>query len=237
MTKPIKLIILDAGGVIQPDAELGAPNQPVLAKISGLSDEELNAMLSDGGDVHDGSLPLLNVFQHLAKRLPAGSKYSPEELLNIYKKGIAHYPGAVQLIWELFQAGYHVVLLTNNSDQGLVLTRELLAREQLSYVRVYGSAEFSMKKPNPKIFEIVCAEEKVSPEECLFVDDRESNRKTALQLGMSVIALNTPVLLTDALSVADHCRQQLIDKKILREANVTIPQSRQISKLIWHCQR
>jgi len=50
-----------------------------------------------------------------------------------------------------------------------------------------NSAEKGVKKPDPKIYEITCAELGVSFEECVFVDDSQENIEGAKELGMEGI--------------------------------------------------
>ena len=67
LKKPIKkVVILDAGGVLQPDAEFGASNQVLLSKLTNLSENELN----HGQDYHainKGELSLHDALKNLAK--------------------------------------------------------------------------------------------------------------------------------------------------------------------------
>ena len=221
--KPIKkVVILDAGGVLQPDAEFGASNQEKLAKLTNLSEEELNQE-QDYHSLNGGERSLREALKNLSQRARVEIKSSVEQLLQAYKQGVTLYPGVPEMIRELYKAGYQVVLLTNNSDLGLVHTRELLAAEGLSCVKVYGSAELHLHKPDLRIFLHVCKEERVSPEECWFVDDREKNRKAAQSLGMSVVAFDRPAKMDQAARAVNACREQLLDLGILHENNFVFP--------------
>src|SRR3990167_5147292 len=221
--KPIKkVIVLDAGGVLQPDAEFGASNQTVLSKLTNLSESELNEN-QDHHSFNGGERSLSEGLIDLSQRARIDIKPSVDQLLQAYKQGIPFYPGAPEMIRELYKAGYQVVLLTNNSDLGLVHTRELLAAEGLSCVKVYGSAELHLHKPDLRIFLHVCKEEQVSPEECWFVDDREKNRQAAQSLGMSVIAFDRPAQLDQAAKAINACRDEFLRIGILSENNCVFP--------------
>lgn len=221
--KPIKkVIVLDAGGVLQPDAEFGAHNQIMLSKLTNLSESELNEN-QDYHSFNGGERSLNEGLMDLSKRARVEIKPSIEQLVQAYKQGIALYPGAPEMIRDLYKAGYQVVLLTNNSDLGLVHTRELLAAEGLSCVKVYGSAELHLHKPDLRIFLHVCKEEQVSPEECWFVDDREKNRQAARSLGMSVIAFDRPAKLDQAAKAVNSCRDALLKNGILIKNDFVFP--------------
>lgn len=53
-----------------------------------------------------------------------------------------------------------------------------------------NSAAEGVKKPDPKIYLIVCKKLKVEPKECLFIDDSKENIKTAKKLKMKTIWWN-----------------------------------------------
>lgn len=52
--------------------------------------------------------------------------------------------------------------------------------------RVYFSHEVGMRKPNAEIYEMVIADQKIRPDEILFIDDRADNIEAAMKLGFRV---------------------------------------------------
>lgn len=222
MLIPIKkIVILDAGGVLHPDAEFGASNQPELAALTQLSESELNK--HQNRDLFLGNRSLRDVLAEVTEDSHVEQKPSVDTLLNAYKKGINLYPGVPEMIRELYKAGYQVVLCTNNTDWGLNHVKELLTAEGLSCVKVYGSAEMHLAKPDENMFQEVCKAESVSPDECWFIDDRESNRKVAQSLGMSVIAFDRPEKLEDAAKSVNACREVLSALGIVKKDNFVFP--------------
>ena len=211
-----KLIILDAGGVIQPDSELGLPNQSSLQKLTGLTAQELN-QYQDHEKLNKGEISLENVFQNIIQVSNHSHSLTLDILLSTYKKNISLYPGAVKLICDIEKTGYRVVILTNNSNVGFQHTKDLFLKESLSHIPIYGSSELGMKKPDQDIFLKVCEKEKVHPNECWFIDDREINRKAAEKLGMSVIAFDRLGNNSEALNAINGCRNTLLQLGILNK--------------------
>ena len=185
-----KLIIIDAGGVLHPDSDLGGSNQFRLHQITTWEPAKLDA-LQDHDRLNQGDIALETVFENIITNTSHPTLTMPS-LLNAYRDGIAFYPGAVDMLRQLIVCDYRVVLLTNNSDVGVLHTKSLLQQEALSMIKVYGSAEMKMSKPHVNAFRYVCEQEKIEPEACLFIDDREPNLDVAKQLGMATIAFRRP---------------------------------------------
>jgi len=219
-----KLIILDAGGVLHPDSELGLPNQAELVELTGLSPEELSVYQEDHIALNSGERSLHEVFERIARDSRKEPKPTADELIEVYKRGITLYPGASEMIRDLYEAGYQVVILTNNSDIGVANTKELLKREGFEDIPVYGSAELHLIKPDPRIFEQVCASEKVKPDECWFVDDREENRAVARELGMTTIDFIRPSTSVEAALAVNACRDELTRLEVLRRHDPVFPE-------------
>ncbi len=93
---------------------------------------------------------------------------------------------------------YRTFLLSNNNEIHYNWIMDYLQREhQLSsnavfFEKDYYSHLMKMRKPNPEIFEFVLQENKLDPNETLFIDDSPQHLKTADQLG-----LNTHLLTAD----------------------------------------
>ncbi|HSW70592.1 MAG TPA: HAD-IA family hydrolase, partial [Gammaproteobacteria bacterium] len=225
--KPIKkVIILDAGGVLQPDAEFDLPNQIALSALTKLTQEELKSLNKhyQDPDVLMGKKPFQDVLEVVAKNAKAENQLSVDELLQAYKKGVALFPGVPEMIRELYKAGYQVVICTTNSDVGVLHTQSLLAAEGI-HCPVYGSAELHLLKNNPEIYLKVCEAEKVRPEECWFIDDREGNLEAAQSLGISVIKFNRPAELNDAAKEVNACRSQFLRAGILSQNDFVFPKN------------
>ncbi|OGT29736.1 MAG: hypothetical protein A3E87_08800 [Gammaproteobacteria bacterium RIFCSPHIGHO2_12_FULL_35_23] len=166
---------------------------------------------------------MFEVFEQLARDSRLEPKPSADQLLSAYCEGIYLYPGARELIHDFYNTGYQVVILTNNSDLGILHTRALLAKHGLECVRVYGSAELGITKPDPLIFSYVCETEKVCPEACLFIDDRKENQRIARTLGITTIDFTAAETFSAAARSISTCRDELAKLGIVRRSEVTFP--------------
>src|SRR3989338_6598131 len=97
----IKVIILDAGGVITPDSYLGSVNQIKLSTLTGLALDELNRY-QNHITLNLGAQSLFEVFEQLARDSRLEPKPSADQLLSAYCEGIYLYPGARELIHDFY---------------------------------------------------------------------------------------------------------------------------------------
>ncbi len=215
-------MILDAGGVLHADSHLDAANQAELQTISDMLPEDLNA-LQDHESLNSGKIK----FHSLCEKIRAAStklpKPSIDDLIEAYKRGIALYPSAVELISDLYCAGYQVVIVTNNSDIGVAHTKSLMEAAGFQDLPVYGSATLKLSKPNPDIFLHVCKQEKVDPNECWFIDDRKENCLVASGLGISSILFSRGKTAQESVMALNHFRERLKKWKLIHSNDVAFP--------------
>ena len=62
------------------------------------------------------------------------------------------------------------------------------------------SARVGLRKPDPRIYELVCNQLEVTPEETVFLDDLGANLKPARAMGMTTIKVDDPVAAVAELS-------------------------------------
>lgn len=202
-----KLIIIDAGGVLHPDSDLGGANQFRLHELTTWAPEKLDE-LQDHERLNQGEIALDTVFEKIIAN--TAFPITMTTLLDIYREGIALYPAAADMLRSLIAGGHRVVLLTNNSAVGVLHTKNLLQQEALSMITVYGSAEMKINKPHVDAFRYVCKQEQIEPEACLFIDDRVANLDVAKQLGMNIIEFHRPSNgVEDAKRSVAACMQRL----------------------------
>jgi len=112
------------------------------------------------------------------------------------------YPGVVDFdVLEVLRGARQVMpvcLLTNATTRlGDHLTALGLLEE---FDRVFNSSELRVAKPDPGIFERVCADLQMHPSDVVFIDDSESHVKAALTFGMRAHVFSTSRELRDALA-------------------------------------
>ena len=97
-------------------------------------------------------------------------------------------PVMLEAIRRLRAGGLRVAALTNNwitEDGGTSALRGL-------FDVFVESIAVALRKPDPRIYELVCRELDVAPAEAVFLDDIGSNLKPARALGMTTIKVDEP---------------------------------------------
>ncbi|MBW2988747.1 HAD family phosphatase [Candidatus Woesearchaeota archaeon] len=91
-----------------------------------------------------------------------------------------------QFIRELRDKGYLVLGASNNNiERAKYLEKKYsISRD---FDRIYYSFDINRIKPNIDYFEYILDDQKLSPQECLFIDDREKNLVPARKLGMKTV--------------------------------------------------
>lgn len=97
------------------------------------------------------------------------------------------YPYALPWIRGLREKGYRVYLLSNYPKELFALH----AKEKFTFADAVDgrivSGYVKMVKPDPEIYKLLCMTYDLKPEECVFLDDREDNLKSAEALGFHTV--------------------------------------------------
>ena len=124
----------------------------------------------------------LSQFIEASKKLEKEIRIAFGNLNGILKK----YDYTELWISELKKRGYRILFLSNLSEK---LYRE--CSEELSFVSRMDGGVFSfqvkMKKPEADIYTYIIEKYKLTPEQCVFIDDREKNLWEAENAGMKTI--------------------------------------------------
>lgn len=175
----IKAIILDMGGVV-----LHGKIETVLDCIAEelhISKEEFSQLFrAHKKELQEGKMKISQLCE-LVKE-----KYGIEkDILPIWKKcylAIMTFNTEVLELITKLRKNYKIAVITNTSDIHTKINRE---RDAFKYFdEAIASSEAGMVKPNKEIYEAMLGKLKVKPEECIFVDDRESQVEPAVALGM-----------------------------------------------------
>ena len=99
---------------------------------------------------------------------------------------IIHQDHAIPWIRELKAAGYRVLYLSNYSRIIMRGNPGVLDFLPLMNGGVF-SCDVHLLKPDPAIYARICAEYRLTPSSCVFIDDVEGNVQAARNFGMSAI--------------------------------------------------
>ncbi len=105
-------------------------------------------------------------------------------------------------VWEevhrLKKGGYRIYLLSNYSRRFFTIhTKDATFFDDLDGMMV--SYMVHQVKPDPPIYEALLQKYDLDPKECIFFDDRAENTKTAKELGMDILTVESEEHLLDHL--------------------------------------
>ena len=128
----------------------------------GISDEEL----------------LADSFRRLPERLW-------EQAKQVYDNWFYHNPeieGMSQLMRDLKAEGYHIFVLSNISKTFAAHAHEIPILRNAEHCILSGA--HGLAKPQREIFELLCRECDILPQESIFIDDNPANIRAAEQFGI-----------------------------------------------------
>lgn len=127
-------------------------------------------------------------------------------------------PGMVALVKSLQRQGYQTALLSNVRGSQAAIKSKLGLYELFHPVLL--SYEIGAKKPDQKAFEILLTRLKVSPEEIIFIDNKQRNVDAANKLGIDAILFTT----------AEQLKKDLKERGI--EVSISNPQTKIVGSSI-----
>ena len=203
-----RAVVFDLGGVV-----LGSPIQAMAAyeRDHGLVEGAINRLIAANG--HEGAWAAFERGEHTfasftvafeAECAGAGIAMSvPAMFEYIRRDGAGPRPQMLEAIARLRGAGLRTAALTNNfaaeredaaADGG---SPDVMAELPAHFDVFVESRRSGLRKPDPRIYELVCEQLGVTPPETVFLDDLGLNLKPAKAMGMHTIKVVDP---DDALS-------------------------------------
>ena len=99
---------------------------------------------------------------------------------------------ALRRIKTRFKTGCITNNMPHNAAGGTAAGRTLYAREIMElFDDVIESAKLGIRKPDPRIYTLMCERLSVAPEECVYLDDLGGNLKPARAMGMTTIKVES----------------------------------------------
>ena len=122
----------------------------------------------------------------------AGYKVPGDTLLALLSLELK--PAMINVHQRIINAGYKTGCITNNlpamDSASMVSASEdgaLVAEVFKRFDAVIESSKAGVRKPEPRIYQMMCEELDVSPQECIFLDDLGINLKPAKAMGMTTL--------------------------------------------------
>lgn len=189
----IEAVIFDLGGVV-----MGSPLHAITRYENdhGLPAGAVNRVVVESGDrgawsrLERGELTVEAFFSPFETDCRAcGVELSGEKLMAYIAEAGVPRPRMIEAIRRIRRRELRVGALTNNWVREGQSEGHRLREHFDVFVE---SAIVGLRKPDPRIYELVCRELVVAPPRAAFLDDIGRNLKTARALGMSTIKVDDP---------------------------------------------
>ena len=209
----LRAVIFDIGGVV-----LGSPLHAIAEyeKELGLPPNFVNHVVVEtapGGAwsrLERGEISMENFYAAFEQDCSAaGPAFSAREMMTRIGQVTQPRQNMLDAIGRIRTSGLKLAALTNNwaSEPDAKEEDETSSLHSLFDVFVESSVE-GLRKPDPRIYELVCERLEISPSEAVFLDDIGRNLKSARALGMQTIKVDAPEQALRELS-------QLLDLELL----------------------
>lgn len=181
----ITTIFLDVGGVLLTNGWDSAARRAAVAKF-GLDAADFEARHEVAFPGYETGKSNLNEYlEHTifyAKR-----PFSPKEFTEFMYSVSRELPESRAVADRVAATGRYLMAALNNEGAELNDHRVKHFHLRRTFTAFFSSCYVGARKPNPAIYQMAINVTQRKPEECLFVDDRESNLEPARQLGMNTI--------------------------------------------------
>ncbi|MDA0194669.1 MAG: HAD family phosphatase [Bacteroidetes bacterium] len=197
MKNKIKTIIFDLGGVML-DLDLNSTIQAFTSLLNWRPTELDNLHFGntffqqyERGQINDQEF-------RSEIRLLSKNKISDDSIDKAWNTMLLQFPkNRIDVVIAL-KKRYSVMVLSNTNQIHSVKFNDLIAAstgyKSLDDVfdRLYYSHILKMRKPEPGIYQFVLNENRLAPEETLFLDDNKENLEAAGKLGIKTVHINHP---------------------------------------------
>ena len=189
-----KAIIWDFGGVIT-SSPFDAFNE--FEEVNGLPKDIIRTINSENPDMNawaqfESNSITIDQFDDLfLKEAKAkGFDIKGRDIIKLLKGSIRK--NMVSFLREL-KSDFKLGCITNNVKSSSEENNDNETKEAMSlFDHVIESSIVGIRKPNPEIYMMSCDALKVSPDQCIYLDDLGINLKPARELGMTTIKVIQP---------------------------------------------
>ena len=196
-----RAVIFDLGGVVFPspfdvfaayERDHGLPDRFIRGVVAASADHGAWARLERS----ELTIAEFGV-EFSAECAAAGGSVDAAELMREIGRGFEPRPAMVQAISAIRDHGLKVGALTNNwASSPTEDEKRDSAPHSLGHLGsfdvVVESAVEGLRKPDPRIYELVCERLDIAPTEAVFLDDLGVNLKPARAMGMTTIKVSDP---------------------------------------------
>ena len=116
-----------------------------------------------------------------------GKNFDEEEFKRLFFKYQRKNEKVAKTIENLRKKGYKTVILSNNVSNWIKEYEKKYKDLKKYFDVILVSDKIGYAKPDVKVYKILLKKIKAKPEECIFIDDKEKNLKTAEKIKMHTI--------------------------------------------------
>ncbi|RSK38300.1 HAD family hydrolase [Mangrovimonas spongiae] len=185
----IKTLIFDFGDVfINLDKKGAMQNALTIFEVDTFPDE-LSQMN------HRYEMGLISTREFLNFYMSKFPKLDETIILNAWNCILKDFPKhRLEFLKQLRNDGnFDIILLSNTNELHIDWIKnevDFFEDFKQCFHKFYLSHKINLRKPNADIYEFVLNQNKLNPNECLFVDDLEENTKSAAKLGINTWNIN-----------------------------------------------
>lgn len=185
MTPPIKLLLLDIGGVLLTDG-WETRSREKAAELFSLDAVELNQRHRNTFDAYESGKITLDEYLDLIIFYEERS-FSREEFKEFMMAQSQPYPDTIEYIAQLKQQ-YHLPIATVNNEPLELNEHRINTYHLKKIIDVFVSSCYvNMRKPDPKMYQLALNMMQAKPKETLYIDDRKVYTEIAAKLGINAI--------------------------------------------------
>lgn len=191
MNPSIKAVIFDFGGVLinwDPrrvfQRYFPVDAQAMEAFMVEIGFSEWNLRQDEGYPFEQAVVDLSARFPQYAHIIRAYDVYWEESITGIV-------PETVEILQRLKAGGYRLCGLTNWNYDKFTLVRHKYKFFKL-FEEIIVSGEVKLVKPDPAIYRLLLDKIRLSPQECVMVDDSATNSEASRKLGFACIHFTSP---------------------------------------------
>jgi epoxide hydrolase-like predicted phosphatase len=194
MNEGIKAIIFDIGGVLQvgqtqkkrqKQKHSSGVHETIAKKLKISLDQYFDAIDTAYAKSIEGKISKKDLLKILSENLKISEKKIEKLYLRAYKKEFRLNKQLFKQAFKLKKKGYKIAIL---SDQWHLSKEAHMPKKWFKKFDVLVvSCEVGMRKPNPKIYQLVLKKLKLKPLQTVFIDNQEWNIRPAKKIGMKSI--------------------------------------------------
>lgn len=200
MSRPFEAVIFDFGGVItaspfeafnQLEAERGLP-QDFIRRVNAANPDSNAWALFERAEIDAARFDAL----FAAEAAALGHALDGASVLGVLSGSIR--PAMVSALDQLRDAGFRLACITNNVPTGHGAGMARSGDRKDAYEQVFArfehvieSSKAGVRKPDPRIYQMMCERLGLEPPQCVYLDDLGINCKPAAQLGMQAIKVTS----------------------------------------------